>query len=105
MNCGRVHARTEAIILNSPNNPTGKVFTREELDVIAALCQECDAVVFTDEIYEHILYDGAVHVRSRRSPGMERSNGHDQRAVEDLRGDRLAGRMGDGAGAALSRHP
>jgi aminotransferase len=66
--------RTKAIILNSPNNPTGKVFTREELDQIAALCQEFDALAITDEIYEHILYDGAVHIPIASLPGMrERS--------------------------------
>jgi len=66
--------RTKAIILNSPNNPTGKVFTREELEFIAGLCQEFDALAITDEIYEHILYDGAVHVPILSLPGMrERS--------------------------------
>jgi aspartate/methionine/tyrosine aminotransferase len=48
--------KTKAIIICNPNNPTGKVFTREELDYIADLCKEFDALVFTDEIYEHILY-------------------------------------------------
>ncbi|MBS1858243.1 MAG: aminotransferase class I/II-fold pyridoxal phosphate-dependent enzyme [Acidobacteria bacterium] len=66
--------RTKAIILNSPNNPTGKVFTRDELSYIAGLCQEFDALAITDEIYEHILYDGAVHVPIATLPGMrERS--------------------------------
>ena len=53
--------KTKAIIICNPNNPTGKVFTREELAFIAGLCKEFDALVFTDEIYEHILYprDGA----------------------------------------------
>ncbi|HYM10700.1 MAG TPA: aminotransferase class I/II-fold pyridoxal phosphate-dependent enzyme [Bryobacterales bacterium] len=50
--------RTKGIILNTPNNPTGKVFTREELEFIAELCREFDALAFTDEIYEHILYEG-----------------------------------------------
>jgi aminotransferase len=62
--------RTKAIILNSPNNPTGKVFTRKELEQIAALCQEFDALAITDEIYEHILYEGAVHVPIASLPGM-----------------------------------
>jgi aspartate/methionine/tyrosine aminotransferase len=67
-------ARTRAIILNSPNNPTGKVFTRTELEQIAALCQEFDALCITDEIYEHILYEGAVHIPIASLPGMrERS--------------------------------
>ena len=62
--------RTKAIILNSPNNPTGKVFTRSELEFIAGLCQEFDALAITDEIYEHILYDGAVHVPMMSIDGM-----------------------------------
>ena len=62
--------RTRAIIVNSPNNPTGKVFTRKELEQIATLCQEFDALAITDEIYEHILYEGAVHVPIASLPGM-----------------------------------
>lgn len=49
--------RTKAIIICNPNNPTGKVFTRDELEFIAGLCREFDALCFTDEIYEHIIYD------------------------------------------------
>jgi aspartate/methionine/tyrosine aminotransferase len=63
--------RTRAIVINSPNNPTGKVFTREELTLIGDLCQRFDAVAITDEIYEHITYDGAVHVPIATIPGME----------------------------------
>jgi aminotransferase len=67
-------ARTKAIILNSPNNPTGKVFARQELQLIADLCQEFDALAITDEIYEHILYDSASHYPIATFPGMrERS--------------------------------
>ncbi len=62
--------RTRAIVINTPNNPTGKVFSREELEFIAALCIEHDAVAVTDEIYEHILYDGAVHIPIASLPGM-----------------------------------
>jgi aspartate/methionine/tyrosine aminotransferase len=51
--------RTKAIIICNPNNPTGKVFTQEELEFIAGLCKEFDALAFTDEIYEHILYGPA----------------------------------------------
>ncbi len=50
--------RTRAIVVNSPHNPTGKVFTREELELIAALCVEFDAIAFTDDIYEHIVFEG-----------------------------------------------
>jgi aminotransferase len=67
---GAFTPRTKAIILNTPNNPTGKVFTREELEFIAGLCQEFDALAVTDEIYEHILYDGAVHIPIMSLPGM-----------------------------------
>lgn len=62
--------KTKAIILNSPNNPTGKVFTLEELQVIAGLAEEFDALVVTDEIYEHIVYDGARHIPIATLPGM-----------------------------------
>ena len=62
--------RTKAIILNTPNNPTGRVFTRGELESIAALCQEFDALAITDEIYEHIIFDGAVHIPIMTLPGM-----------------------------------
>src|SRR5215471_7546200 len=66
--------RTKAIVLNTPNNPTGKVFSRKELENIAALCQEFDALAVTDEIYEHIVFDGEMHVPMLCLPGMrERS--------------------------------
>jgi aminotransferase len=63
--------RTKGLILNTPNNPTGKVFTREELEFIGGLCAEFDALVFTDEIYEHILYrDAGQHYPMITLPGM-----------------------------------
>ncbi len=62
--------RTKAIIINTPNNPTGKVFTREELEQVAALCRRWDVVAVTDEIYEHITYDGATHVSLAGLEGM-----------------------------------
>jgi aspartate/methionine/tyrosine aminotransferase len=62
--------RTKAIIINTPNNPTGKVFTREELERIAALCRKWNVIAVTDEIYEHILYDGARHVSLATLDGM-----------------------------------
>jgi len=61
---------TRAIIINTPNNPTGKVFTREELEHIARLCRHWGAMAVTDEIYEHILYDGATHVPMAALDGM-----------------------------------
>src|SRR5947207_4567960 len=63
--------RTRAIIINSPNNPTGKVFTRAELEQIAALCQKWGVVAITDEIYEFMTYEGTVHIPLITIPGME----------------------------------
>ena len=61
---------TKAIIINTPNNPTGKVFTRVELLTIANLCQYWGTIAVTDEIYEHILYDDARHVPMATIDGM-----------------------------------
>ncbi len=63
------NARTKAIIVNSPNNPTGRVFTRAELELIAELCREHDAIAVTDEIYEHIRYSGE-HIPMATLDGM-----------------------------------
>lgn len=64
--------RTRLVLLNSPHNPTGKVFTAEELALVAELCQEFDAYAVTDEVYEHLVYDdaGAVHIPLASLPGM-----------------------------------
>ena len=62
--------RTKAIVINTPGNPTGKVFTRDELSHIAGLCEKWGTIAVTDEIYEHILYDGATHVPPASLPGM-----------------------------------
>ena len=62
--------KTKAIIINSPGNPTGQVFDRAQLQTIADLCQEFDALAITDEIYEHIIYDGARHIPMMTIPGM-----------------------------------
>lgn len=64
------HRHTKAIILNTPNNPTGKVFTRAELELIRDLCVEFDVLAITDEIYEHILYDGTQHISLASLDGM-----------------------------------
>jgi len=64
------NSRTRAIIINTPHNPTGKVFSRDELRAIAELCQKHDVVAITDEVYEHILYDDAMHTRLATLPGM-----------------------------------
>jgi len=64
------HKHTKAIIVNTPNNPTGKVFTRGELELIRDLCVEFDVLAITDEIYEHILYDGTQHISMASLDGM-----------------------------------
>jgi aspartate/methionine/tyrosine aminotransferase len=64
------NAKTKAVIVNTPNNPTGKVFTRAELEFIRDLCLEFDALAITDEIYEHILFDGAQHISMATVEGM-----------------------------------
>lgn len=65
-----VSPRTKAIIVNSPSNPSGKVFNREELECIAAIAQQHELLVLTDEIYEYFLYDGRTHVSLATLPGM-----------------------------------
>ena len=65
------NSRTRAVIVNSPHNPTGKVYRRDELQVIADLCLKHNAIAITDEVYEHILYDDTVHTRLATLPGME----------------------------------
>ncbi|MFI5459425.1 MAG: pyridoxal phosphate-dependent aminotransferase [Isosphaerales bacterium] len=66
--------KTKAIILCNPNNPTGTVFSRDDLDAVAALCRQWDVIAITDEIYEHIIYDGRRHVALAGLEGMrERS--------------------------------
>ena len=62
--------RTRAIVINSPNNPTGKVFTRDELQLIADLCQKWDVLAISDEIYERIVFGGNAHVPMAAIPGM-----------------------------------
>jgi aminotransferase len=62
--------KTKAIIINTPNNPTGKVFTKVELQEIAGLCLKWDVIAITDEIYEHILYDDSKHISIASLPGM-----------------------------------
>lgn len=65
------HKHTKAIIVNTPNNPTGKVFSRRELELVRDLCVEFDVLAITDEIYEHILYDGSKHIWMASLEGMQ----------------------------------
>jgi N-succinyldiaminopimelate aminotransferase len=55
--------KTRAIVINTPHNPSGKMYTRDELEFIAQLCQQYDVIAITDEVYEHIVFDGREHVR------------------------------------------
>jgi aminotransferase len=64
------NAKTRAIIINTPNNPTGKVFSRAELTEIATLCQKWNVIAVTDEIYDHLVYDGAEHIQMATLDGM-----------------------------------
>ncbi len=64
------NARTRLILVNTPHNPTGRVLDAAELGVIAALCQQWDVVAVSDEVYEHLVYDGVRHVRLATLPGM-----------------------------------
>jgi N-succinyldiaminopimelate aminotransferase len=65
-----VGPRTRAILVNSPHNPTGTVFTRDELGLIADLCREHDLIAITDEVYEHLTFDDAAHLPLATWPGM-----------------------------------
>ncbi len=62
--------RTRLILVNSPHNPTGKVYSRAELETIAALCRKWNVIALSDEVYEHITFDGVPHVRLATLPGM-----------------------------------
>jgi aminotransferase len=63
--------KTAAVVITTPHNPTGKVFSKAELETISRLCQKWGALVFSDEIYEHILFDGVPHVSPAAVPGLE----------------------------------
>jgi len=65
-----VTPRTKALLLNSPHNPSGTVFTRQEMEEVARLCQEHDLIAITDEVYEHLIFDGREHVTLSSLPGM-----------------------------------
>ncbi len=80
--------KTKAIIICNPNNPTGKVFTRDEMEFIAGLCKEFDTLCFTDEIYEHIIYDHKVPSPRSLVPSEEgserRTTINDQRSTNHI---------------------
>ena len=93
--------KTRAIVVNSPHNPTGKVFSRAELELIAELCQEHDVVALTDDIYEHIVFEGE-HIPLATIPGMadrtvsihSMSKTYSVTGWRDRLGHRVAGAVG-----------
>ena len=92
--------KTKAILINNPMNPAAKVFTREELSLIAELCVAHDAIAICDEVYEHILFDGRKHIPLMTLPGMrERSRAH-RLGRQDLLAHRLEGRLRHRAAAS-----
>ncbi|XP_037512203.1 kynurenine aminotransferase-like [Rhipicephalus sanguineus] len=66
----KFNSRTKMIVVNTPHNPTGKVFSREELEMIAHLCRKHNVICLIDEVYEWIVYEGAKHIRMNTLPGM-----------------------------------
>ena len=91
--------RTRLILINTPHNPTGRVFTRAELEMVARLCQEFGVIAVTDEIYEYIVYDGPRARQYRQPAGDGRPHGDHQRVGQNLRAHRLAGGLDGGASA------
>ena len=90
--------RTRLVLLNTPHNPTGKVFTRDELELVCALAREHDAWVVTDEVYEHLTFDGA-RARARGHPARDGgADAHHLLGRQDLLDDRMEGRLGQRPG-------
>ena len=83
----------KALILCNPSNPSGKVFTREELTIIADLAKKYDLYVITDEVYEHILYKPHEHVYMATLPGMRERTIRMQFLIQDLFHRRMADRI------------
>ena len=94
-----VTPRTRLVLLNSPHNPTGKVFSRDELSVVAELCRSRDLVAVCDEVYEHLVYEGS-HVPLATSRRDGRAHADDLLARQDVLGDGLEGRVGVRAGVS-----
>ena len=87
--------RTRLFVLNSPSNPTGSVYTPEEIKALGDVCVEKGVLIMSDEIYEHLLYDGADHQeRGQLLSGAFRAHDHRARLRQGLEHDRLAARVG-----------
>ena len=96
--------RTRAVIINTPNNPTGKVFSRDELELIGRLCERWNALAITDEIYEHLVYEGQ-HVYLATLPGLRERTVTISGIGKSYSVTGLAGRVCGGAAAPDRRHP
>ena len=94
--------KTRVLLLNTPHNPTGKVFSRDELETLAALCRRHDALCITDEVYEHLVYEGR-HVPMATLPGMRERTITISSLREDLLVDGLEDRLGGGAAGSDGR--
>ena len=96
--------RTRLILVNTPHNPTGKVFSRAELEVIAEACRRHDLIAVTDEVYEHLVYESAAHL-ARDASRHGGANHHDLVCREDLLRHRVEGRVGVRSSRAHRRDP
>ena len=91
------------LLLNSPHNPTGRVLTRAELELIAAVCVEHDLICISDEVYEHLVFDGE-HIPPATLPGMAEPDADDLERRQDVLVHRLEDRLVLGTGRAGRRH-
>ena len=92
--------RTRAIIVNTPHNPSATVWTEAEMRPLEELLAPTDVLLISDEVYEHMVFDGARHESAARFPGLAARSLHRQQLRQDLSRDRLEGRLRGGAGAA-----
>ncbi len=99
-----VTPRTRAILLNTPANPSGKIFSLPEIEAVAAVCREHDLFLFTDEIYEYFVYDGHRHICPATLARHARAHHCHVGILQDLLGHRLASRLRHRPRAVDGRH-
>jgi len=95
--------RTRLLILNSPSNPTGAVYSRAELEAIVAVALKHNLYILSDEMYEHLIYDARSPPASPRSARSRGAEHHGRRLLQDLRDDRLAHRHHAGARSLIAK--
>ena len=98
-----ITAKTRVIAINSPHNPTGKVISGDELEIVARAAKEHDLIVICDEVYEHLLFDGRRHTPLMTLPGMRERCIRHRLGGQDIFTDRMAHRLCHGAGASPQR--